>query len=147
MLALLATGLVSGLIAWGYNPVTNISHARISAAHALGLSFAALAVFAIPLLAIAAFAIFLSVVTRNSAAAIVGTLVYELAQEAIAGLVHLTFFKHYLLSDQFDGWHGLFQTPTYWTPIIRAIWVSAIFAAVPVAGSFVVFLRRDVAGE
>ena len=147
LVALLAAGLASGLIAWGYKPVTDISHARISATHALGLSFAALGVFALPLLAIAAFAIFLSVVTRNSAAAIVGTLVYALAQEALAGLVHLDFFRHYLLSDQFDGWHGLFQTPTYWTPIIRAIWVSAIFIALPLGAAFMVFLRRDVGGE
>lgn len=145
--ALLVAGLVSGLIAWGYNPVTNLSHARISATHALGLSFAALGVFAVPLIAVAAFAIFLSVATRNSAAAIVGALVYALAQEALAALVHLDFFKHYLLSDQLDGWHGLFQTPTYWTPVIRAIWVSAIFTAVPLAAAFFLFARRDVAGE
>lgn len=145
--ALLAAGLISGLIAWGYNPVTNLSHDRISATHALALSVAALGVFAIPLIAVAAFAIFLSVATRNSAAAIVGALVYALAQEALAALVHLDFFKHYLLSDQLDGWHGLFQTPTYWTPVIRAIWVSAIFIAVPLAAAFVLFLRRDVAGE
>jgi ABC-2 type transport system permease protein len=147
LVALLGAGLVSGLIAWGYNPVTNLSHARISATHALGLSFAALAVFAIPLIAVAAFAIFLSVATRNSAAAIVGALVYALAQEALAALVHLDFFKHYLLSDQLDGWHGLFQTPTYWTPVVRAVWVSAIFTAIPLAAAFVLFLRRDVAGE
>jgi ABC-2 type transport system permease protein len=145
--ALLVAGLVSGLIAWGFNPVTNLSHVQISAPHALGLSLAALAVFAAPLIGIAAFAILLSVASRNSAAAIVGTLVYELAQEAIAGLVHLSFFKHYLLSDQFDGWHGLFQSPTYWTSIVRAIWVSAIFIAVPLAAAFAIFLRRDVAGE
>jgi ABC-2 type transport system permease protein len=147
LVALLTAGLVSGLIAWGYNPVTNISHARISATHALALSFAATGVFALPLLAIAAFAIFLSVATRNSAAAIVGTLVYALAQEALGGLVHLDFFKHYLLSDQFDGWHGLFQAPTYWTPVIRAIGVSVLFTAVPLAAAFALFLQRDVAGE
>jgi ABC-2 type transport system permease protein len=145
--ALLAAGLVSGGIAWGYNPVTNLSHVRISATHALGLSVAALALFAVPLIAVAAFAIFLSVATRNSAAAIVGALVYALAQEALAALVHLDFFKHYLLSDQLDGWHGLFQTPTYWAPVVRAVWVSAIFTAVPLATAFVLFLRRDVAGE
>lgn len=145
--ALLAGGLISGLIAWGYNPVTNLSFARISATHALGLSFAALGIFAMPLIGVAAFAIFLSVVTRNSAAAIVGALVYALVQEALAGLVHLDFFRHYLLSDQFDGWHGLFESPTNWTPIVRALWVSAIFVAVPLAASFLFFLRRDVAGE
>jgi ABC-2 type transport system permease protein len=145
--ALAATGLVAGLIAWGFNPVTDLSFTRMSAARALGLTFAAMGLFAVPLLAIAAFGIFLSVVTRNSAAAIVGTLVYELVQEAIAGLVHLSFFKHYLLSDQFDGWHGLFQTPIDWTPVTRSLWVSAIFAAVPLAIAFWVFARRDVTGE
>lgn len=147
LLALLVAGLVSGLIAWGYNPVTNLSFSQISATHALGLSFAALGVFSLPLIAVAAFAIFLSVVTRNSAAAIVGALVYALVQEALAGLVHLDFFRHYLLSDQFDGWHGLFESPTNWTPIVRAIWVSAIFVAVPLGAAFVFFLNRDVAGE
>jgi len=145
--ALLATGLVSGLIAWGFNPVTDLSFARLSAARALGLTFGALGLFAVPLIAIAAFGIFLSVVSRNSAAAIVGTLVYELLQEALAGLVHLSFFQHYLLSSQFDGWHGLFQSPIYWTPVVRSLWVSAIFTAVPLAIAFTVFHRRDVTGD
>jgi ABC-2 type transport system permease protein len=147
LLALFVAGLVSGGIAWGYNPVVNFSHAGISATHALGLSLAALGLFAIPLFAVAAFAIFLSVATRNSAAAIVGALVYALAQEALAALVHLDFFKHYLLSDELDGWHGLFQTPTDWTPVLRSIWVSAIFIAVPLVAAFMIFQRRDVAGE
>ena len=145
--ALLVAGLIGGIIAWGFNPVTNLSFTRVSAPHALGLAVAAMGVFAIPLIAIAAFAIFLSVATRNSAAAIVGTLVYALVQEALAALVHLDFFKHYLLSDQFDAWHGLFQTPTDWTPITRGIWVSAIFTVIPLVAAYVIFLRRDVAGE
>jgi ABC-2 type transport system permease protein len=147
LLALLAAGVIGGTIAWGFNPLTNFTGTHVSAGHTLALSFAALGVFAIPLLAIAAFGIFLSAATLNSAAAIVGTLVYELAQEAIGGLVHANWAKHYLLSDQFDAWHGIFQSPTYWTPIIRAVWISAIFAAVPLAAAFVTFLRRDVAGE
>ena len=145
--SLLAAALVSGLIAWGFNPVKNISHDRVSAGHALALTFGALGLFALPLLAVAAFAVFLSVVTRNSAAAIVGTLVYALVQEALGALVHLDFFRHYLLSDQFDGWHGLFQTPTDWTAVTRSVWVSTIFIVVPLVAAFVVFLRRDVAGE
>jgi ABC-2 type transport system permease protein len=147
LVALLVAALISGGIAWGFNPVVNLSRVRLSAPHALGLACAALVVFAIPLLAVAAFGVFLSVVTRNSAAAIVGTLVYELTMEAVVGLVHVKWLGHYMLSAQFDAWHGLFQTPVYWTPIVRAIWVSALFAGVPLAVAFVVFQRRDVAGE
>jgi ABC-2 type transport system permease protein len=147
LLALLAAGFVGGTIAWGFNPLTNLTGTQIAAGHTLALSFAALGVFAIPLLAVACFGIFLSVATLNSAAAIVGTLVYELVQEAVGGLVHASWAKHYLLSDQFDAWHGVFQTPTYWTPIIRAAWDSAIFALVPLGLAFLIFRRRDVAGE
>jgi ABC-2 type transport system permease protein len=145
LLALLATGLVAGTIAWGFNPVVDLTGTRISAAHALGLAFAALGIFAIPLVAIASFAIFLSAATRNSAAAIVGTLVYELFMEAIVGLVHVQWLHHYMLSAQFDAWHGVFQSPVFWPPVIRCIWVSALFAAVPLAAAFAIFRRRDVA--
>jgi ABC-2 type transport system permease protein len=147
LLAIVTTGMIAGIIAWGFNPVVDLSGRRLAAAHAFGLSFAALAIYGVPLLAIAAFGIFLSTVTRNSAAAIVGTLVYELFMEAIVGLVHLKWLPHWVLSSQFDAWQGFFDTPFSWTPIVRALWVSAIYAAVPLAVAFWYFLRRDVAGE
>jgi ABC-2 type transport system permease protein len=147
LLALLAAGLIAGGIAWGFHPVVGLSGTTLSSGRSIGLAFAGVGVFAIPLTAIASFGIFLSVVTRNSAAAIVGTLVYELVMEAIVGLVHVQSLHHYLLSAQFDAWHGLFQSPTYWPPIERAAWVSVLFAAVPLIAAFVVFQRRDVAGD
>jgi ABC-2 type transport system permease protein len=147
ILVLGAAGLIAGSAAWGFNPLTNLSGVRVSALHTLWLSAAALGVFSLPLIAVAAFAILLSTWTRNSAASIVGTLVYALGQEAVAGLVHQSWAKHYLLSDQFDGWHGLFMSPIDWTLIARAAWVSAIFAAVPLALAYGIFRRRDVADD
>jgi ABC-2 type transport system permease protein len=145
--ALAVVGIVAGGIAWGFGPLTTLSATRISGLHAFGLTFAAMGVFALPLAGVAAFAILLSTVTRNSAGSIVGALVYALAQEAIGGLVHDAWAKKYLLSDQFDAWHGFFETPTHWGLIARAVWVSAVFSAVPLAVAFAVFRRRDVAGE
>lgn len=145
--AIMATGMISGIAAWGFNPVVDLTGTRLSAARAFGLSFAALAAYAVPLFAIAAFGVFLSTVTHNSAAAIVGTLVYELFMEAIVGLVHLHWLPHWVLSAQFDGWQGFFDTPVAWTPVLRALWVSALYTAVPLAVAFWSFSRRDVAGE
>jgi len=147
ILVLGATGIVAGSAAWGFNPLTNLSGVRVSALHTLWLSAAALGLFSLPLIAVAAFAILLSTWTRNSAASIVGTLVYALGQEAVAGLVNQSWAKHYLLSDQFDGWHGLFMSPIDWTLIARAAWVSAIFAAVPLALAYGIFKSRDVADD
>ena len=42
---------------------------------------------------------------------------------------------------------GLFQTPTDWTPVIRGVWVSALYTAIPLVVAFAVFGRRDVGGE
>jgi ABC-2 type transport system permease protein len=145
--ALLAAGVIAGSIAWGFNPVTSLSHTRLGAFHAFGLALAAVGIFAVPLCAVASFGIFLSVVTRNSAAAIVGTLVYELFMEAVVGLVHLSWLPHWVLSSQFDAWQGFFHAPIDWTTILRAVWVSAIYAAIPLAVAFRVFQRRDVSGE
>ena len=145
--ALGIAGLVAGSIAWGFHPLHNLSGQQLSALHTLVLSVAALGLFSLPLIGVAAFAILLSTWTRNSAAAIVGTLVYALGQEAIGGLVHENWARHYLLSDQFDGWHGVFMTPMDGTLIVRAVWVSAIFTIVPLAIAYLIFKRRDVAGE
>jgi ABC-2 type transport system permease protein len=151
VLAILAAlgiaGLIAGTIAWGFDPLTNLSGVRVSALHGLVLTLVALVLFAVPLIAVASFAILLSAVTKNSAAAIVGTLVYSLGQEAVGGLVHAHWAKAYLLSDQFDGWQGAFRTPTDWALIGRSIWISAVFAIVPLFVAYLAFRRRDVAGE
>jgi ABC-2 type transport system permease protein len=146
LVSLATAGIIGGTIAWGFNPLTTFSGTRISALHAFGLTFAALGVFALPLLGVAAFAIFLSVATRNSAAAIVGSVVYAVAQEAIGGLVHVAWLRRYLLSTQFDAWQGVFHAPTDWTHVGRAAWLSVLYVGVPLVAAHLIFRRRDVAG-
>ncbi|HEV8098573.1 MAG TPA: hypothetical protein VGP56_05475, partial [Gaiellaceae bacterium] len=63
------------------------------------------------------------------------------------GLVHVSWLPHWVLSAQFDAWHAIFTTPFTWTPLLRMGWVSAIYAAIPLAVAFWYFRRRDVAGE
>jgi ABC-2 type transport system permease protein len=145
LVALGISGVVSGTIAWGWKPLVTLSHARVSAAHALGLTGAALAVFAMTLAAVAAFAVFLSVATRNSAASIVGALVWALAWEAIAGLVHGSWTR-YTLGKQLDAWQAVFHSPVVWSEIGRSAWVCALYTAVPLAVAWWIFDRRDVAG-
>ena len=139
------TGIVAGTIAWGFHPLANISGTRISAAHALALTFAAIAVHAVPTIAIASFGLFLSVVTRQSVAAVVGTIFYALALEGLAALPAIKGARPYILVTQLHAWHGPFQTPTNWTIIGHAIWISVLFAAPPLIVAWIVFRRRDVA--
>ena len=101
----------------------------------------------LPLAGIAAFALFLSTVTRNSAASVVGALMWALLMQLLGVLPGTEGIRPYLLGTQFEAWHGFLRIPADWAPVFRALWVCALYIAVPLAAAYVVFLRRDVAGD
>ena len=140
-------GVVAGSIAWGFHSFTSLSGTPVSAGRGLALMFASLGVYVLPLAGIAAFGLLLSTITRNSAASVVGTLMFALFMQLIGVLPGTESIRPYLLGTQFDAWHGFLRTPADWTPVVRAIWLSAIYIFVPLFGAYLVFLRRDVAGE
>jgi ABC-2 type transport system permease protein len=140
-------GTIAASIAWGFHPLTSLSGTKVSAGHGLGLLAASLGVYLLPLAGIAAFGLLLSTVTRNSAASVVGTLMWALLMQLIGVLPGTESFRAYLLGTQFEAWHGFLRTPADWAPVVRALWVCALYIGLPLAAAYVVFLRRDVAGE
>jgi ABC-2 type transport system permease protein len=140
-------GVVAGSVAWGFHPLTSLSGTKVSAGHSLALLVASLAVYVFPLLGIAAFALLLSTVTRNSAAAVVGALMWALFMQLLGVLPGTESFRSYLLGTQFDAWHGFLRVPADWVPVGRAAWVCALYILLPLIGAYLVFLRQDVAGE
>jgi ABC-2 type transport system permease protein len=140
-------GVAAGSIAWGFHSFTSLSGTPVSAGRGLGLMFASLAVYALPLAGIASFGLLVSTVTRNSAASVVSTLMFALFMQLIGVLPGTESIRPYLLGTQFDAWHGFLRTPADWAPIVRAIWLSAIYIFAPLTAAYIVFLRRDVAGD
>ena len=70
-----AVATVAGVASWGFNQRDHLlRHRRLARPKALLLVFAANACYLIPLLAVVSIGVLLSTVTRNSAAAVVGTL-------------------------------------------------------------------------
>ncbi len=147
IVAMGAVALLAASIAWGFNDLTSLSGTTVPAWHALGLLAASLALYAWPMAAIAAFGLMLSTVTRNSAAAVVGTLMWALLMQLLGVLPGTEAIRPYLLGTQFEAWHGFLRTPADWAPVVRALWVCAFYVAIPLAAGYLVFLRRDVAGE
>ncbi len=145
--ALGVVGLVAGSIAWGFHPLTSLSGTKVSAGHGLLLLVASLAIYALPLAGIAAFGLLLSTVTRNSAASVVGALIWALFMQLLGVLPGTESIRPYLLGTQFEAWHGFLRVPADWTPVVRALWVCALYIGVPLVAGYLVFLRRDVAGE
>ena len=140
-------GLVAGSIAWGFHPLTSLSGTKVSPGHGFGLLVASLAVYFLPLAGIACFGLLLSTVTRNSAASVVGSLMFALLMQLLGVLPGTESIRPYLLGTQFDAWHGFLRTPADWVPVIRALWVCALYISIPVAAAYLVFLRRDVASQ
>jgi ABC-2 type transport system permease protein len=147
ILAMGVVGVVAASIEWGFRPLTSLSGTTVSAGHGLGLLGASLAIYAWPMAGIAAFGLFLSTVTRNSAAAVVGTLMWALFMQLLGVLPGTESIRPYLLGEQFQAWHGFLRTPADWTPVVRALWVCALYVAIPLFAGYLVFVRRDVAGE
>jgi ABC-2 type transport system permease protein len=138
--------VIAGTIQSGFNSLQSLSGTIVSAPKALELVYVSLLVYLMPILTIVAIGLLLSSITRNSAAAVVGTLMISLLFQLIGILPGLGGLQPYLLSTQFNAWQGLLRTPIDWTPIIRASWVCAMYGIPALAAAYLVFLRRDVAG-
>lgn len=146
--ALVVAGVVGttvGVIGWGYHPLANISGDTITASHGLWLTALGLAVYAAPVLAIASFGLFLSVMVRQSVAAVIGTLFYVLALQGLNAVHAFAPAKPYNLVVQLNAWQGFFTTPTDGATITHSLWVSLIYLLVPLTAALVTFQRRDVA--
>ena len=140
-------GLVAGSIDWGFHPLTSLSGTQVAPGHGLVLLLASLVVYGLPLVGVAAFGVMLSTVTRNSAASVVGTLMFALLMQLLGVLPGTERIRPYLLATQFEAWHGFLRIPADWSPVVRAVWICALYIAVPLIAAYLVFLRRDVSEE
>jgi ABC-2 type transport system permease protein len=141
------TAVVAGTIKSGFHPLVSLSGTRVAAPRALGLVAASFAVYLMPVAAIACVGLFLSALTRNSAAAVVGTLMVALLMQLIGILPGLSGATPYLLTTQFQAWQGFLRVPVDWSPVIRAAWLSAAYGLPPLFASYLIFLRDDITGE
>lgn len=149
LVALLIMGVVAvaaGSLVSGFDPLTTLSGETVRPGRGLLLVAASLGVYALPLLAIACIGLLLSAATRNSAGAVVGTLMIALIMQLLGILPGLADVQPYLLPSQFDAWQGLLRTPVDWEPVGRAAWVCAAYGLPALFAAYLVFLRRDVAG-
>ena len=138
--------VVAGSLQSGFNSLQSLSGTIVSAPKGLELVYASLVVYLVPMAAIVCIGLLLSTLTRNSAAAVVGTLMISLLIQLLGVLPGLGAIQPYLLSTQFNAWQGFLRTPTDWAPIIQALWVCALYGVPALVAAFLIFLRRDVAG-
>jgi ABC-2 type transport system permease protein len=141
---LVGVGLVAGYVTNGFGPLAGLGGTTVSVGRGIALVWSGAGLVALPLLGLAAFAIFLSVTTQNSLGAGVGAVVLVLLLRLASSLGLAGFLDPYLLTNQFEAWLNLTRDPINWEPIIRSAWVSLLWAAAFLAAAWAVFVRRDV---
>jgi len=138
---------VAGGLESGFRALPTFTSA-VPAGTAAELVAGGLAVYAVALVGVVGIGLLLSTWTRNSAAAVVGTLLAVLLMQLTQILPGLDApaVQRWMLAPQLQAWQALFRNPIDTGPIVHACAISALYAAVCMVVAWVHFLRRDVAG-
>jgi ABC-2 type transport system permease protein len=147
LLTMVVTSILAGGLASGFDPLPTFSTV-VSPSRALLLIAGSFGVYALPALAIAAIAVLLSTVSRNSAGAVVGTLLAALLMQLtqIIPVLDSDAAQRWVLTAQLQAWQALFRTPLDWGPVVHAAYISVTYAVPALLVAWVHFLRRDVSG-
>lgn len=146
MLIMVTVAIPACGLRFGFKPLISLSGGDIAAGQALRLVIFSWALSALPVLAFTAIALSASVLTRNSVSGVLFPVILSFLMQLVAFLSGATLVRHYLLTTQFEAYHGLFHDPGYPAMVIRAMWLSVVYAVPPLVVSYRVFTRRDVTG-
>jgi ABC-2 type transport system permease protein len=145
LILLAVSATLAGGAASGFDPLQTFTRV-VSPAQATALVAISFGVYAMPMLALACVGVLLSTVARNSAGAVVGTLLFALLlqfTQIVPGLDG-DGVQRWMLSQQFQAWQTLFRDPVDWSPVAHAALVSALYAVWALAAAWAHFVRRDV---
>ena len=146
MVLMAAMSVPACALRFGFKPLVSLSGADMGPGRALTLVVASWALSALPVLAFTAIALAASVLTRNSVSGVVSPIILSFLMQLMAFLSGATIVRHFLLTSQFEAFHGFFHDPSYSGMVTRAIWVSMLYAIPPLLVSYRVFTDRDVTG-
>jgi ABC-2 type transport system permease protein len=142
ILALSSTS--AGLLVIGAGPLVNLSGALLPASSAMTrVALAWLSVLP-PMLGMTAFAVLLSVATRNSATGIGLPVVAALIMQLYALIDGPEIVRRLLITSAFGAWHGLLTEPPYRAPVVYSTAVSCAYLVISLAIAYRMLQRRDV---
>jgi ABC-2 type transport system permease protein len=147
MVLLLGAGsILAGVVATGTQPLVGLTGQTLGSGHAAALTIASWGISLLPALGFTALALLISLVTRSSAAGMVGPLVLALAMQLLALTGSGDIVRALLLSTALDAWNGLFAAPAYARPLVWAALISLCYILVCLGFAWLSLRDRDVAG-
>ncbi len=142
--ALTVASTLAGLLVVGNQPLLGLDGTDLGASRCLGLVVAAWACVLPPILGFTGLALFVSAISRSTAAGIATPAVAGLAM-LLVGFINGPLWLHtLLLPSGFDAWHGLLRANPYLGPVWQSLAVSLVWAIGFTVAAWVVIRRRDV---
>lgn len=138
------SSILLGGLRFGFGATIDLSGLPVSAGHAFMLTVLSWLLCLPTVLAFTAVGVALSVVTRNAAASVVGPVILALAMSLAGSLGGIGTTRHYLLTTQFEAFHGMWHTPGYPAEIWRGVWLPMVYAVMMLGLAALQFSRRDV---
>jgi ABC-2 type transport system permease protein len=138
--------IAAAVLLGGADQLTGVSGQLIGNHQALKLVAESWATTLIPTLGFTCLAILISVATRSTAAGIAAPAVLGMLMQLVGSLGSIAGLRAVLLSTPYEAWHGLLASPRFTGPLVDGLVVSATWAVVCLAASFVMVRRRDITG-
>ena len=149
------TGLIAGIIAFGWHPVVvpvfasrsstiPISLATLSEWEAFGRLVASTFFVAWCMIGVLAFAFMLSTVTDAALGAVSGGIGLTVVSEILDAIPPLKTSRNFLITHYWQAWTDLFRHPTETGEIIRGILIQIPYAAVFLMVAWWWFHRKDI---
>ncbi len=135
---------LSGAVIVGTQPLVSLDGTVLSPSGAWAVTAESWATVLLPVLAIMAIAVLVSVISRNSWVGVIVPLVVIFLFNVISQLSAIDPVRPFLPTTGFDSWYGLARTSVYTNQIWASLEVSAAWVVVLLVASSLVFLRRDV---
>lgn len=141
---LIASSLGCGLLLVGRDPIVNLSGSLVESPEGVRLVALSVLTQLPPTLALAALALMLSVLTRNSLVSVAGPVVVGLLSQLGALIDQPALVRHLSPAGAFTAWRGLWLDSAALGPIVTGVVSSLVAATLFVAVAGVAFSRRDV---
>jgi len=135
---------LSGAVIVGTQPLVSLDGTVLSSSTAWAVTAESWATVLLPVLALMAIGILVSVISRNSWVGVIVPLVIIFLLNVISQLSPIDPVRPFLPTTGFDAWYGLARTSVYTNQIWTSLEVEAGWVIVLLVLASLVFLRRDV---
>jgi ABC-2 type transport system permease protein len=141
-----ASTIAASVLIIGTQPLTGLTGQLIASGTALRLVLAAWATAIAPVTGFTALALLLSVKTRNPSLGVAAPVVLGFVMQLLSSISGIDVARRFLLTTQFESWHGLFTEHRFYGPLTTGLAISAGWTAICLTLAYFSLRRRDITG-